>query len=171
MLPRLPQTTVVCLMITIQCLIFFIFQILIGSLLPFKTVGWLVDRLWYTVPFTSASLCCWIVFIHSASVQLPACWRQSWPPCPGATPLPRSGCCRQEFSFFSCLRSFWSLPGMWGGHTCPLTTLPQPLLLRLILALQIYHSGWSISEYFTKQSSIKGRDYSTIKEQPTAWLL
>lgn len=71
----------------------------------------------------------------SASEHLPAFWRQDWPPCPGATPLPHSGCCRQELSFFSCLRSFWSFPGMWGGHTGPLTTLPQPLLLMLILAL------------------------------------
>lgn len=40
-----PQTTVVSLMIVIQCLILFIFQILMGSLLSLKMVGWLIDWL------------------------------------------------------------------------------------------------------------------------------
>lgn len=39
------------------------------------------------------------------------------------------------------------------------------------LLLSHSHSAWSISEYYTKQRGIKGRDYNTTKEQPTAQLL
>lgn len=131
MLPLLPQTAVICLLIVFQCLILFIFQILIGSLLVLENGGLAGRlRLCYIMPPCSASLCWWIVFIHSASEQLLACWRQGWPPCPGATPLPHSDCCSQRLTFFSCLRSFWSFRGIWGERTCPLT-LPQPLLLTL----------------------------------------
>lgn len=135
MLPLLPQITVVCLLIVIQYLILFIFQILTGSLLSLKIVSWLVDRLWYTVPFTSASLCCWIVFIHSlpqSSCQLAG----------GRTGLPVLGlhlCLAQAVADKSSPSSLAENPsGLSQGcevDTRPLTTLPQPLLLRLILAL------------------------------------
>lgn len=68
MLPLLPHTFVVCLLIIIQSLILFILQILIRSLLVLED-GELAGRLklWYIMPLNTASLCCWFVFNHSLS--------------------------------------------------------------------------------------------------------
>ena len=65
MLPLLPHTPAVCLLIVIQSLILFILQILIRSLLVLDDGG-LAGRLklWYIMPLNMASLCCWFFFNH-----------------------------------------------------------------------------------------------------------
>lgn len=68
MLPLLPHTSVVCLLIIIQSLILFILQILIRRLLVLED-GELAGRLklWYIMSLNAASLCCWFVFNHLLS--------------------------------------------------------------------------------------------------------
>lgn len=73
MLPLFPHTPAACLLIVIQSLTRFILQIPTRSLLVLDDGGLTGGpKLWYMTPLSTASLCCWFVFIHS--LHWSRCW-------------------------------------------------------------------------------------------------